>query len=266
MVLTGLCSYNFRYHVASDVGVDHKFLPSNHSQSQENLQKIEPWTNENKMKLNVEKSKVMIFNFTDDSQFATRLYLENSLLETISTTKLLGTIIQSDLKWSKNTNMIVKKGYQRMLILHKLYEFNVPDADLANIYVLYIRSILEQNCQVWHHAITQEEIHDLERVQKVAFKVILQDRYSDYDQASKLLNLDSLANRRDKLCLNFAKKCLKHEKTQDMFPLNKNPDYKIRQKSKYLVQFASTSRLKDSAIPQLQRALNREANKRPLKK
>ena len=99
----------------------------------------------------------MIFNFTDDYQFATRLYMENVLLETIAQTKLLGTIVQSDLKWSANTDMIVKKGYQRMLILHKLYAFNIPDDDLVNIYVLYIRSILEQNCQVWHHAITQEE-------------------------------------------------------------------------------------------------------------
>ena len=62
------------------------------------------------MKLNIEKSKVMVFNFTVDSQFATRLYLENTLLETITQTKLLGTIIQSDLKWSENTDMIVKKG------------------------------------------------------------------------------------------------------------------------------------------------------------
>ena len=98
------------------------------------------------MKLNVDKSKVMVFNFTEESQFATRLYLDNTLLETIVETKLLGTIIQSDLKWSKNTEMIVKKGYQRMLILHKLYAFNVADCDLVNIYNLYIRSILEQNC------------------------------------------------------------------------------------------------------------------------
>ena len=203
----------------------------------------------------------MIFNFTDDYQFATRLYMENVLLETIAQTKLLGTIVQSDLKWSANTDMIVKKGYQRMLILHKLYAFNIPDDDLVNIYVLYIRSILEQNCQVWHHAITQEEKSDLERVQKVALKIILKDRYTTYEQALTHLNLDYLSIRREKLCLNFAKKCLKHEKTRDMFPLNSTLDHDIRRKQKYHVQFAHTNRLRDSAIPQLQRALNREATK-----
>ena len=187
--------------------------------------------------------------------------MEDILLETIEQTKLLGTIVQSDLKWSENTDMIAKKGYQRMLILHKLYAFNIPDDDLVNIYVLYIRSILEQNCQVWHHAITQEEKSDLERVQKVALKIILKDRYTTYEQALTHLNLDYLSIRREKLCLNFAKKCLKHEKTRDMFPLNSTLDHDMRTKQKYHVQFAQTNRLRDSAIPQLQRALNREANK-----
>ena len=130
-----------------------------------------------------------------------------------------------------------------------------------NIYVLYIISILEQNCQVWHFAISHEEKSDLERVQKVAVKIILQERYISYEQALKHLNLDYLSVRREKLCLNFAKKCLKHDKTKDMFPLNPSEDHDIRRKEKYHVQFAHTSRLKDSAIPQLQRILNREAIK-----
>ena len=142
LILAGLCSYNFKNHVASDIGTDQKFLPSENISSQQYLSRIETWTEEMKMKLNVKKSKVMIFNFTEDYQFSTRLYLENTLLEIISETKLLGTIISSDLKWSKNTEMLVKKGYQRMLILRKLYSFKVEVSDLVEIFVLYIRSIL----------------------------------------------------------------------------------------------------------------------------
>ena len=143
-----------------------------------------------------------------------------------------------------------------MLILHKLYSFNVADSDLVNIYNLYIRSIL-----VWHYAITQEEISDLERVQKVATKVILQDRYTNHDQALISLNLDPLHSRREQLCLKFAKKCLKHKNTKEMFPLNSNLDQNLRVNQKFQVQFASTSRLRDSAIPQLQRALHKDALK-----
>ena len=70
--------------------------------------------------MRLEKNKVIVFNFTEDFQFSTRLYLENTLLEIINETKLLGTIISSDLKWYQNTEMLVKKSYKRMLILHKL--------------------------------------------------------------------------------------------------------------------------------------------------
>ena len=203
----------------------------------------------------------MLFNFTENSQFSTRLYLENTLLEIISETKLLGTIISSDLTWHKNTDMLVRKAYQRMLILRKLYSFKVEERDLVNIYILYIRSIVEQSCQVWHFSITEEEKSDLERIQKVACKIILQDDYISYEQALQELNLETLSARRDKLCLNFAKKCVKHPKAKDMFPLNSAEDCNTRDREMYFVQHARTNRLRDSTLPQLQRALNLDLKK-----
>ena len=87
LILIGLSSYNFKHHVASDIGINQKFLPS--SQSQQYLNQIEKWTHDNLMELNVKKLKVMIFNYTDNFQFSTQLYLENTLLEIITETKLL---------------------------------------------------------------------------------------------------------------------------------------------------------------------------------
>ena len=151
-----------------------------------------------------------------------------------------------------------------MMILHRLYSFNVDDDDeeMVNIYILYIRSILEQSCQVWHYSINQEEVMDLERVQKAACKVILNFRYTDYSQALKLLHLDTLTDRRNTLCLKFAKGCLKHEQTKNMFPLNKSDNPNIRLKEKYHVQHAKRGRLLNSSIPQLQRALNNDVQKK----
>ena len=257
LILLGLCSYNFKNHVASDIGIHQQYLPSEHIQSQQNLNKIEEWTLANKAKLNVGKSKVLIFNFTENFQFTTRLYMENILMEIISETKLLGTIVSADLKWHQNTEMLIKKGYQRMILLHKLYSFKVNTEDLVNIYILYIRSILEQSCVVWSYSITNEEKSDLERVQRVACKIILQDEYLSYDQALRDLNLDSLEVRRKSLCLKFAKRSVKHKKAKELFPLNEDS----RNRDVYKVQFAKTSRLRDSSIPQLQRALNLDARK-----
>ena len=66
--------------------------------------------------------------------------------------------------------MLVKKGYQRTILLQKLFEFNVPQQDLVTIYILFIRSILEQSCVVWSSSLTLEEKDDPESVFKNNFK------------------------------------------------------------------------------------------------
>ena len=64
LLLVGLCSYNFRAHVASDIGIDQKFLSAENIEAQSSLDQIIQWTDVNKMQLNAKKSKVMIFNCT----------------------------------------------------------------------------------------------------------------------------------------------------------------------------------------------------------
>ena len=260
LILVGLSSYNFRHHVASDVGIDDSFLPSANLNAQKSLDMLESWTNSNKMKLNVKKTNYMVFNFTENMQFTTRLYLENTLLESVKETKLLGTIITTDLKWHKNTHMLVCKAYGRMTILHKLSQFDVSREDMVTIYILYIRSILEQNCQVWHHSLSQEDQTDLERVQKIAFRIILGKEYDSYEDSLIILSLQTLHQRRELLCLRFAKKCIKHPKAASMFPLNRDKSHSLRNQETYYVQPARTGRLMNSAIPQMQRALNRDAS------
>ena len=69
------------------------------------------------MMLNENKTKNLVFNFTDKYQFATRLEVNGKKMETLSNTKLLGTIIGEDLSWDLNTKMIVKKANARMQLL-----------------------------------------------------------------------------------------------------------------------------------------------------
>ena len=94
----------------------------------------------------------------------------------------------------------------------------------------------------------------------MACKVILGQRYTDYPSALNFLSLQSLKTRREELCLRFAKKCLRQEKTKSMFPLNTNQmQLNLRDNEKFHVQFASTTRLLKSSIPSMQRALNADA-------
>ena len=258
LISVGVSSYNFKQHVASDIAVNELYIPPQNISSPDYMHEIEDWTRLNKMKLNDKKSKVMIFNLTNNYQFSTRIPLENSVLEIVEEARLLGCVISSDLSWYRNTEYMVKRAYQRMIILRRLYSYSVPVEDLVNIYCLYIRSLVEQNSNVWTHSITQEETNDIERVQKVACRIILKEDYDCYESALTQLNLETLESRRQGLSLRFAKKCLKNENSRSMFPLNPNFSENSRQTEKYHVKFASTGRLYDSAIPAMQRALNED--------
>ena len=117
--------------------------------------------------------------------------------------------------------------------MHKISEFSAPREDMIQIYISYIRSILEQSSTVWHSSLTVEDSQDIERVQKSAVRTILKQEYSNYEDALDILHLETLSERREKMYLKFATNCLKNELTSDLFPLNPTDGPETRQKDKY---------------------------------
>ena len=65
------------------------------------------------MKLNADKTKYMIFNFSKKYQANTRISLDDKVLDQVSSTKLLGLTITSDLTWKQNTSSLVKRERER---------------------------------------------------------------------------------------------------------------------------------------------------------
>ena len=122
---------------------------------------------------------------------------------------------------------------------------------------MFVRSQLEQSAVVWHSSLTEQQKNNLERVQRSALKIILGSRYQSYRKALDILNLEPLEQRRKYLCLKFAQRCTKNEKTKKMFPLNeKIHGMDMRNREKFKVQHAKTNRLKNSAIVYMQKLLN----------
>ena len=207
--------------------------------------------------LNTDKTKSMIFNFTNNYQFTSRLQLKNQNIELLNDTKLLGTIISDDLKWNLNTKRIIKKANARMQLLREMTNFGASPEELKEFYISFVRSQLEQSATVWHSSLTEENSQDLERVQKTALKIILRNRYNGYKKSLRKLDLDSLDKRRENLCLNFAIKCTKNSKMKFMFPQNKKKHrMNTRDTPRYFVQHANKERLKKSAIIYMQNLLN----------
>ena len=93
-----LCEYNFRLHVASDIGIDSYFLPPHSNNMQKYLHSISSWTDENLMLLNEKKSKYIIFNRAQ-ADFNTRLTMNDTNLDQVQEVRLLGVLILDDLKF-----------------------------------------------------------------------------------------------------------------------------------------------------------------------
>ena len=257
LLIVGLCSYNVKSSVPNDIATHNQFIPASSLKSQAYLDNIKEWTENQKMILNQKKTKAMVFNYTDKYKFGTRLTLNEEHLEVVNTTKLLGVIITDDLKWDSNTESLVKRANQRMELLRKVASFGTSLEEKRNIYILFIRSVLEQSCTVWHSSLTKENEEDLERVQKSAVRIIVGKDIKNYDDALIKADLDSLKDRRTELCMKFARKCVKSNKSKEMFPLRqKIHEMETREEEKYEVQHANTERLKNSAIPYMQRLMN----------
>ena len=189
------------------------------------------------MKINHQKSKVMLFNTAKTNDFFPEITIGKETLDVVNEMKLLGVKISTDLKWHSNTEFISKKAYSRLWLISHL-------------------GPTRMNC--WHAGLTQINMSDIERVQKSALAIILGPQYSSYDNALKLVKMESLKKRREKLSLSFARKTAKthpHWFEEDNKVINTR-----RQNKEFKNVTSRTKRFRKSAIPYLTSLLNQHGS------
>ena len=84
-------------------------------------------------------------------------------------------------------------------------------------------------------------------------------KYKTYKEALQQIDLESLKERRENLCLRFAEKCIESEnpRINTIFTVkSKYHQMDTRKNNCFYVDFAKTERSKKSAIPYMQRLLN----------
>ena len=162
----------------------------------------------------------------------------------------------------------MKRSFASMSILTKLKYAGLSRTKLLHIYSLHVRSSMEYCSVVWHDNLTQAQSNAIERLQIVALKIILgndwprkEDGHFDYTRALTMCNLSTLFSRREKRALDFGKKCIKHHTLKKLFPLNPavfNDPHPVRNREPFYVNRTRTSAYSDSAIPAIQRRLNKQ--------
>ena len=136
---------------------------------------------------------------------------------------------------------------------------NVEPAVILDVYTKEIRSVLELASPAWHSGLTRKQTADIERIQKIAVKIILSkdDKATNslsYRTSLSLLGIESLEERRRKLCVNFAKKAIK-SRHSDLFKENLST-YATRSRHPFTEHHANSKRAFTSPLAYLTRLLN----------
>ena len=76
------------------------------------------------------------------------LSLESVALTRVTSIKLLGVTVQSNLKWDAHITEIVSKASRRLYTVYILRRARLPILDMVAVYTCYIRPILEYASQV----------------------------------------------------------------------------------------------------------------------
>ena len=109
------------------------------------------WTNQNDMRLNSEKCKEMIIDFSRNYSLTSGIRsvtIGEQVLERVEHATMLGVTISNNLTWSKHVDNIVSKAGKRVYMLYQLKRAGISQLDLVKIYDSVIRPILEYACPV----------------------------------------------------------------------------------------------------------------------
>ena len=237
-------------------------LPPENSILQHQLSDLLTFTNSNKMKINVKKTKIISFNPSKKYAFLPQLSFPNcEPLEVIHEVRLLGVTITSNLSWQAHVDDISKRATSKLWVLVRFKALGGSIPQLLQVYQTRVRSTLEFASPVFHSSLTLEQSKKIEMVQKKAFAVILGKNYMSYERALLQLNMERLDTRRENISIKFALKCTKSVRHMHMFPPNPNFRANMRCPQPFLEFSCHTSRYFNSAIPSLARLLNKHFRK-----
>ena len=230
-------------------------LPAENNLLQVYLNEIENVTRENKMMIYMKKTHTMLFTRSRKFDFPPEMqFLDGTKVNVVQQTTLLGVIITDDLKWKQNTSFMCLKARRKLWTLERMKLLHLNEFDLFDVYKKEIRSILEYAAPVWHSSITKKQISEIESIQKLSFKLILQQRYTTYHDACVYFQTGTLEQRRQEICKRFALKNLKNDNC--LFEVIPSDPRLRKQTIKVREYRCHTRQYKKSSLPYLAQVIN----------
>ena len=132
---------------------------------------VSNWLKANKLSLNVDKTKVMLFRHKHKSNdIQLKVTMEGELLESVKVTKYLGLQIDHKLLFNHHTDSVAEKIKKGNCLLAKVRHY-VPHKDLKSFYYAHIQSHLEYGSLIWGTGSTAG-IDKLTKLQDRSLKLI----------------------------------------------------------------------------------------------
>ena len=130
------------------------------------------WCDESYLELNVNQTKEMIADIRRRRHTDRAVEIDDEKVEIIHSYKYLGTIFEDTLKWDLNTEVITKKGHQRLHLLQKLKSFDADPTVLKLFYNYFIENILAFSFICWFYHLNTKHKNALHRIVNFSSKIL----------------------------------------------------------------------------------------------
>ena len=177
--------------------------------------------------------------------------VNGKVLETVKSHKVLGLIIQDNLKWNKHIEISTSKVSKRLHIIRVQRQGGVPPHDLLHIYYALVHSVLQYCCIIWHNSQPKYLLKNIEMVQKRALRII-PPGISNSEALAKL-NCPRLDDRRTFLCQKTIRNIASGSYLSRHLPQTRESSHKydLREKSNFSTFNCRTNRFQKSFFSKL---------------
>lgn len=225
LVLSGACLWKY----VNDTTASEVVRKGESNAAQLIADGVSACSEKNKQQLNSDKCKELRISFAKTKQPFQPVVIDGKYLDVVTSAKLLGVTITSDLIWNKHINEVIKKAAKRLYFLE------------------CIRSTLDYAIPVFHDSLPKNLTRELELIQKRALAIICPS--SHYDEALTHLDLVSRHEHHRSLCNDFFNNIVNdkgHRLHHLLPPLRKNERYFFRHKRTFAIPKVKTERAKRS--------------------
>ena len=94
--------------------------------------------------------KELVFDSRKEKEPFIPVTTDQQSVETVSSFKYLGTVVDSKLSFNDNVVYVYKKAQQHLYLLRKLWSFGVSSHVLESVYCCLVDSVLSFNIVTWY--------------------------------------------------------------------------------------------------------------------